>query len=366
MGKAAGWYAVMGLMFFLPVCARAGQLQRIDASHCPSSGLGTILFTVTPLKDDPSEYGHEMLFQAGSSDGTEFYEFQVVGTDLLVVRDFGQCIRSVNRSRHDFKPGQQYRLMLSWHGPTTRLFINDREIKGFNMLPRGDSAKYVQSGKAGDTDAFTVNNVAITPLNNIPIDPGDRVSAESFHCPQLSQLKDERPQEEYRGIYLHHFPDRQSRDTVKSYIDILPVSAIGYLKHIIFVDAAEQMTGAQGLTTSRDTFYVKAGSEPTTFFHEATHISDINANWALSKKWEDTFMRNDRPRRGTSVMGSLDGSSAPEQLADFAGQAYGFYLTKRGSGSLKSAFGPDAGAKLDFLFYNGLVTRQVYDSLTRR
>jgi len=340
-----------GLVFFLPAAVFAG--------------MGAIEFTVTPLKENPSDYKHEMLFQGGSSDGSEYYEFQVVGSDLLVLRDFGQCVRSANRSLHDFRRGERYRIALSWNGPSTRLSINGREIKGFNLLARSDARKYAAGMKAGNTDAFAVTNVAVFPRSDLAVDPADSQAAGDCHCPRLDKLLDMRPEEEYRGVGLHHFPDQVSLDRVKSFIDLLPVAMAGYLKHVIFVSEAEKMSGAQGLTVSRDTFYLKTGFEPSTFFHEAAHIADMRANWTLSGKWAGLFMKTARPERNSSVLGNYDGSTAPEQLADFTGRAYGFYL-KKGPKNFIDWFGAEGRAELDFLLANGLVTGTVYDSLIRR
>jgi hypothetical protein len=211
-----------------------------------------------------------------------------------------------------------------------------------------------------------VNNVVITAHSQLSVDPADREAANNCHCPKLSQLLDDRAQEEYRGVALHHFSDQKALSLVKSYIALLPVPIAGYLKHIIFVEAADRLSGAQGLTTSPDTFYLKTGFEPDTFFHESTHISDMHNNWMQSKKWAQAFMGNDRLAKNTSILGTFDGSNAQEQIADFTGRVYGFYLKNRPSGSFTAAFGQDGRAKLDFLLNNGLVTGAVYDSLTRR
>ena len=281
-----------------------------------------------------------MLFQAGSSDGIAFYEIQIIGSDLLILRDFGQCTRSVNRTPHNFKRGESSRLVLTWNGPSTRFFINDREIKGFNLLVNNDSRAYRPVVNVGETDGFDISDIRISSNSDIAVDPADREFVKNFQCPHLEKLAEGNSQEEYKGISLHNFPDQSARDKIKSYIDLLPGSMAGFIKHIILADAAQGMNGIQGLTKSQDTFYLRTGSEPITFFHEAAHIYDINSNEMKSKQWAEQFMRDksginfdaasyDPDRRNTSVLSMHDGSAAPEQLADFVGHVYEFYLNNR-------------------------------------
>jgi hypothetical protein len=354
MNKRALIFASACSAVFLPFCAFATQY--------PSSGEGTVELTVTPLVQKQF-YDNQVLFQASSSDGKEFYEIQVVGGDLLVIREFGKCIRSANRMAHDFKAGESYRLELAWNGPSTCFYINYKPFPSFNLLVSNDSFTRSQFLKAGGSADFAVSGLAINPESDIAINAQDRSFVNNCRCPQLAQMLDDRPQEEYRGVGLHHFPDQATRDRVKADIDILPPPVAACIKHIIFVDAADRMAGAQGLTTSGNTFYLRTGFSTETFFHEATHIWDINSNYVKSRDWGALFMK-DSGRGNASVLSYLDGSTGQEQLAQFSGSVYDFYLANRHPAELAAKFGPRTQGQLEFLLQNGFITKDIYARLT--
>ncbi|MBF0522718.1 MAG: hypothetical protein HQL24_06650 [Candidatus Omnitrophica bacterium] len=367
-------FMLFGLLFLSPLSLTPAYPQQYDATHYPHADLGTIDFIVKPLKANFSDSNNFVLFQASSSDGKEFYEIQIIGDDVLVFRDFGQCLRSMNRGPHDFKQGGVYKLTLTWNGPSTKFFINDGEMKGFNLVVNGDSYQHSPFVKFGESDNFEISDVNISSESNMSVASADQDFADHHQCPQLAKLLDEKAQEEYKGISLFGFPDQESRDQVKSYIDLLPEAVAGSLKRIIFVDEGQRLGSAQGLTTSEDTFFLRQGYEPSTFFHESTHVYDIRHNENSSKEWGEKFLQKedhlnfaaastDLNHRSGSILGNLDGSSPSEQLAQFTGIVYDFYLKNKTSADLIAAFGPQAKEQLDFLLSNGFITRKIYDQL---
>ena len=40
-----------GLFFSIPLSVLAGRVQQYDATNCPNANIGTIAFTVKPLKE---------------------------------------------------------------------------------------------------------------------------------------------------------------------------------------------------------------------------------------------------------------------------------------------------------------------------
>ena len=325
------------------------------------------------MKANPPD-GNCVLFQASSSNGKEFYEIQIIGADVLVLRDFGQCIRSANRAPHTFTQGGFYKLTLTWNGESTKFYINGREIKGFNLMMAEDFYMHRPFIQFDESDNFAVSDIAISPRSDISVEPADRDFVKNCRCPHLSQLLDEKPQEVYNGVSLYGFLNQQARGQVKAYIDLLPAPVAGSIKRIIFVDEGQRLSGAQGLTTSQDTFFLKKGFEPSTFFHEATHIYDLSNKGIFSKEWGSNLMRKeDRPnfaaastdvnRKNTSVLSHMDWSTASEQIAIFVGSVYDFYLKNKTLSELKTAaFGPRVKEQLDYLLDKGFITSRCMTS----
>ena len=358
---------IAGLVFLAPLWWGPLDARSSDAGVVPQSGAGMIEFTVRPLKADPSDVDHVVLMQASSSDGREFYEIQIVGSDVLVLRDFGPCVRSANRAPHDLKQSGLYTFLLSWNGASTKFAINGREIKGFDLLVNSDYHQHAPFITFGAAESFQTSGIRVSSRSDISPDPADRSLVEQIQCPRLGQLLDAKPQEQYRGVLLYGFPGQPERGRAMGYIDLLPDAVANGIKRIIFVDAAERMGGAQGLTTSRDTFFLRKGYEAGTFFHEATHTLDIQHNAGFSAAWGEKFLRDEaRQVAGRrSILGALDSSSASEQLAQFSGMVYEFYLKNKTFADLETVFGPQTKAQLDFLLGNGFITREVYERLAR-
>ncbi len=363
-----------GILIFLVVVSVQNVLaQNSDLSRQLNAGQGTVEFTVKVLNPDFADGENLVLFQGSSVDGKEFYEIQMIGDDLLALRDFTPCVRSVVRAPHDFKAGERYKLILSWNGATTRFFINDSEITGTNLLVNDDEERHVPFVKFNGADRLGISDIRITAHTSISPEAADRDFAEHCQCPQLNRLGEGKAQEEYKGIALFGFPDEASRSAVKGFIDILPAAMSGALKRVIFVDDAQRLLGYQGLTVSSDTFYLRKGFEADTFFHESAHTFDILHGENDSQAWKEKFFKKEeRPAFATgpvemdqkngSVLGMLDDTSPREQLAQFTGLLYGTYLKNKPAVSI-AAVDPLGKEKLDFLLEHGFITQEIHDKV---
>ena len=242
-----------------------------------------------------------MLLQAGASDGSEYYEVQAIESELLVLRYFGKCIRSVVRVEHGFKQGKPSVLTLTWNNESTKFYINHRQSGSFNLLVRNEQHKFRPFITFGNTDNFTISDINVSSESDITVDSADQEFVKNCSCPDLAKLLHDKPAEVYRGISLYHFPDENSRRQAKIYIDLLPEGIVRAVKKIIFVDDPENLVGSQGVTTSKDTFYLSKTFSPSTFFHEAAHIYDINYNLEKSRKWRKEFMGHLVKNRGQTL-----------------------------------------------------------------
>ncbi len=338
-----------------------------DAATYPHAGAGMIQFSVRPLKGDLSSLGPVILMQASSSDSREFYEIQIIRGDVLVLRDFAPCVRWANRTAYDLKQDGVYTFTLSWNGPSTKFAINGQEIKGHNFLVNSSYGQHPPFLRFSGEDDFQTSEVTVSSGTDIGVAGEDQERAGSLQCPHLGKLLEEGPQEQYKGVLLSGFPGQEGLDKVKGYIDMLPDVVASGIKRIIFVGDGQKMNGVQGLTISQDTFFLKNGYQPSTFFHEAAHTLDFKNNWGLSAAWGERFMREELRQRPAmrSVLGHLDATSPSEQLAQFAGIAYEFYVQNKTLAELSASFGPQTRDQLEFLLDHGFLTRDVFERLTR-
>lgn len=356
----------------LPLAASCGQAAKSAGAAFPAPGAGALEFTATPLTLEFPFQKDILLFQAVASDGTERFEFHINAEDLIVLRDFGHCIRSAARTQHGFKLGVPSRLVLRWDKATTRLAIDGREADEFSLaLVDRFSGARPASGAGGSTE-FEVSEVSASHSGGISAAPADLAFVQSHPCPDLGEILKAPLQERFQGVSLHNFPDEKAKARIRGYIAQLPRPMAGCVGKIVFVPKSHNPNSAwKGLAMQEAKTMllqeVSLGGH-STFFHEAAHLYDFCSaakGTSKSMEWERRFMKGEvHGLRGQSVLDQMDGSSASEGLADFVGNAYDLYLQPGALG--RDGFLKDAGnmKKLEFLFTEGFITDEVRARLT--
>lgn len=159
---------------------------------------------------------------------------------LLVSRDYKQCLRYRLDYSYEFAADEWYKLTLTWRGPETRFYINDEEIGTFTDETRSVVGGSYALGRVnlGD-DIFITDELVITDESPIPV--RDKAAAledvTELSCPGFADLIDDSTtQETYQDIALHNFPDAETRDAMKTLIDVLPESFAGEAEHIALVE----------------------------------------------------------------------------------------------------------------------------------
>ena len=357
----------------LAVSGWAGPRQPAGALAYPDPGAGSIEFTVRPRTEKFPMRKDLLLLAAGSSDGSQRYEIHVAAEDLLVLREFGRCIRSAGRMPHNFKKGLPYRLTLKWSGESTAFSVNGQAMDEFNLMVVDKFRGFQPSLSLESGTEFELSDAAVLAGSDLAVDPEDRRFAQEHLCPDLASLLGTPAQETFRGVELHRFPDPKAAGQVKGYISLLTEGMAGSLKHVIYVEKSYNpdsswhgmaLQGAGTMLVQEVSF-----KSPRTFCHEAAHLYDhqgtLTEKVLRSQAWKERFMREAKPdpapRRGHSVLDLWDASSAHEELADFVGLVYEDFLKPKSRG--RNAFFEEREnkAKLAFLLEQGFIDQKVYD-----
>jgi hypothetical protein len=370
----------VALSILVPVASRSAEMRGMDGVGNPSARQGTIEFTVIPRRDDYPLQKDFLLLEAGTADGSEHFEVHVIAEDLLVVRDFAHCVRSADRTPHEFKKGVARRLAVTWNQETTKFFFDGKEVEGFNLMVVDKFGRYRPSVRVAAGGDFDIGELSVSERCSIPVNPEDRDYVRLHRCPDMRSLLEATTQEEFRGISLQSFPDQKSRDRIRGYIVLLPRDMAAAIKRVIFVgksynpDSSWKGMALQGTGT----MLVQEASmgTPRTFFHEAAHLYDHAVSTVrgvpISQAWKERFepdsARSDAKRtpvqgRGHSVLDQMDGSSAHEELADFVGLVYEIYLRQDPPGRDRFFESLDNSRRLEFVMEQGFIGRDVYTKL---
>ena len=352
------------LIYTLALCGAAHALDF------PSAGKGSIEFTVTPKTDEFPLGKNPLLLHAVSADGSETYEVHLAAEDLVLLREFGECMRAVTRTPHNFKKGAPRKLLLAWNGPSTRLYIDGKPADDFNLQVADNFYRRAPAVQLGVEQSLALSALAISANSPIAADKADAAYVSGNKCPNPGELFKTPSQETFRNITLHNFPDQKSRDIIKKDIALLPQAVAAALKRIIFVEPGRyqklywkgQAYCGQGVMMLQAT----ALEDPGAFFHEAAHLYDyapvLSGGAPLSRQWQEKFMPDAASGKQpfaaeASVLDRTDSSTPHEELAAFAASAYSLYL------KTDTAVPPDFGAKLQFLLEKGLINKKIYDAV---
>lgn len=358
-----------------------------------ASGSGTLEFRVKLLKDIASDPHDHVLLLGVSSDRRESFKIQIIQDQLIAQRRFGRCVLAAFGHPYRFNVGEWHSLKLAWNNASTKFFVDDQEIRPLGLFSSGDLPKMLPGIRLGVENNFMIETFRTTGGSDIREEQADQDFVQTVVCTDLAQILTENPQEKYRGIALLHFPDRASRDKIKTYIDLLPDGFAGSIKHIVFVEDARFLKGgAGGYTDSASGSVVLKGSfydTPTVFFHEAAHLYDyrlrINfgvpdqkSEWAAISgascyfkgakmdEFYDEFMKTSVQN---GILGAQGGQCAFEDLAIWVGTVYDLYLKNK---TLADRLDPSSPTyskkniqKLNFLLKKGFISREIYDKITR-
>jgi hypothetical protein len=358
-----------------------------------SSHSGTFEFRVKLLKDISQDPHNHVLMLGVSRDSAESFEIQIIQDQLIVHRRFGHCVLTAFVYSGPLKPGDWHSMKLIWNGESSRFYIDQKEVKKLGLYSSGDLPKMLPGIRLGMEDNFRIEQFQASAFGNIPVDPADQAFVKNVVCTDLKQLIRERPQEEYRGIALRHFPDQLSRDKIKSYIGLLPEGFAGAIKHIVFVEDTRFLKGGEGGFADPDSgSLVLKGSlydDPTVFFHEAAHLYDYQSKinfgvpdqqseWATisgascyfkGARMDEFYKDFQKNKDKNGFLGAQGGQCASEDLAIWVGAAYDYYLKgKTFSDRLNLSsprYSPKSQKKLDFILRKGFISQEVYDQLTR-
>lgn len=358
---------------------------------------GTVVLWVEPSRDpveSPEQHG---LFTAYALDGTSKWDILVYKASLVAVRDYSPCIRATNEIQHNFQVGHWYKLTLTWRGESTKLFVDDVEMGSFKPVGQDVFPPYRDFIAVGD-DLFATDNLEVSTETIIPITETALGHAQTIACPNLSQLLAESPQEVYKDISIHSFPNETTRAKLRSFLDLLPVDVVTAIAHIVLVDD-QRYSLSYGNASGNFRFAGKAmflrkslfdspeklEERAKTFSHEAGHAwiyaSGLNyggpsGNWRRQEwasisgiaayvgecKIPDAFVL-------TNGFLTAYGSTMPdEDLAEWVGITYDLYLKGETFSALlepsSTKYDERNRKKIDFLVEKGFIGRDIYDAVT--
>ncbi|MDD5772621.1 MAG: hypothetical protein PHX78_04050 [bacterium] len=378
------------MIFSPPVTVNGAAMFRDIDSQSIHGGLGTIEFRVKLLRDISTDPHNHVLVLGVSSDASERYEVEIIKDKMIARRFFGRCLLTAFISPYDFKIMDWHDIKLTWNNASTKFYIDNREVTKIALLESDDIPKLIPCIRLGKDDNFEIDKFITSVGSLIEEDPVDREFVMNSSCPDLNELLNERSQEEYRGVKLHHFPDQISRDKVKSYIALLPEDFARSIKHVIFAEDERFKRGELGSSDFKSMSIMLKKSnydDPNVFFHEAAHVYDFKlriatgvpddkSEWTAISGVSCYFKGTDMQEfaanfRETHVknafLGGQGGECPPEDLAEWVGAVYEYYIKNKTfkdfldpSGSLYS---DKNQKKLDFLLSKGFYSKEIYDKV---
>jgi hypothetical protein len=356
------------------------------------SDAGTLEFRVQLLKDISSDPHNHVLLLAVSSDSLQHIEIQIIQDKLIVQRRFGQCLLTAFSHPYSFRPGDWHSLKLTWNAASSKFYVDYQEIKKMGIFSGNDLFKWLPGIKLGLEDNFKIEQFQVVDHTDISVDPEDLEFVKKASCPNLAQLINENPQEKYRDIGLHHFPDQASRDKIKAYLALLPRDFAGTIKKVVFVeDARASKGGENGSADIQSGSIVLKGSvydDPAVFFHEAAHlyddklkinfgVTDQQSEWAAISgascyfkgvKMDEFYKDFKKTSIQNAILGVQGGQCASEDLAIWVGTVYDYYLNHKTFADRldpkSPKYSPKNIKKLDFILKKGFISQEIYDQVT--
>jgi|GEM_PF-2155588 len=381
-------------LFSPDFCAPVAAGFKDITSRSIHAETGTIAFRVKLLKDISADPHNHVLLLGVSSDRSENYSIEIIQDQLIARRFFGRCLLTAFKSPYNFKTGDWHDLKLTWNKASTKFYIDGREVEKKGPLSTDDIYKMVPGIRLGRENNFQIDNLETSDSSAIPAVPADLEFAKNVVCPNISELINERTQEEYRGIALKHFPDPESREIIKSYLALLPENFAKAIRHVIYVEEerfSKRGSGGEADPESRSLILNgKYFSDPTVFFHEAAHLYDyqlhINfgvpdekSEWAAISgascyykgvKVEEFSKDFAKIKDKNAFLGVQGGQCPSEDLAIWTAAVYDHYLKNKTFADRLNPSGAQynekSGKKLDFLLKKGFIGREVYDKISRR
>jgi hypothetical protein len=356
------------------------------------SGAGTIEFRIKLLKDISRDPHNHALLLGNSYEKTECLEIEIIEGEIIARRHFHQCLLAVFSARHEFAVGEWHDLVFSWNQASTKFYIDGREIKRYGLVSSDDLPGFYPCIRLGHEENFVIKDFHVSGNSVIYEDTQDREYVKNSSCPHLNELLNETPQEKYRGIQLHHFPDQKSRDLIKSYIALLPEDFARAVQHVIFVDKKRASgRGEGGLADSQSMAIMleeKYYSDPVVFFHEAAHLYDAKqsisigvpdekSEWAAisgvscyyhgadMQGFAEDFLRD---QEKNAFLAGQGGQCAFEDLAIWVGAVYEHYIKHTTFSDMldpaNAHYNAKVRRKLDFLLKKGFFSQEIYDKVT--
>ncbi len=357
------------------------------------SDVGTMELRVKLLKDISSDPHNHVLMLGVSSDSRESYEIQIIQDQLIVHRRFGQCVLAAFAYRYSFQIGEWYGLKLTWNKASSKFYVDGQEIKPLGLYSSVDLYKMIPGVRLGLEDNFKTDQFQTSAESDISEAQADQVFLRNVVCTDLKQLISEKPQEEYRGIELRHFPDQASRDKIKSYIALLPGDFTKAIRNVVFVEDRRFLKGGEGgFADPQSGSLVLKGSyydDPTVFFHEAAHlydsalkinfgVTDQKSEWAAisgascyfkGAKMDEYYKDFLKTGVENAFLGMQGGQCASEDLAIWVGAVYDRYLKGKTLADRLNPASPKYSSKsikkMDFILNKGFITQAIYDKVTR-
>ena len=226
------------ILFLLAAAALVLPCRPARAGQYPASGAGTLEFTVTPLADKYPAGRDIVLLRAASEDSKENYEVHLAAEDLLVLREFGPCIRTAARVPHNFKKGVPVQIKIAWNGPTGKLYLDGKEADILEPMITDDYRMVKPFLATGGGKQAAVSNVQAAKGSAVDVEEADLKFIGSHTCPKIQDLTSKKPQETYCGVALVNFPDNASRAKIKSFLDLLPPAARAQVKRVDYMEPA--------------------------------------------------------------------------------------------------------------------------------
>jgi len=386
--------AVLFFLLLLPQgSAFATSLRTLEGQRIHSDA-GSIDLRFRLREDIRSDQHEHALLIGVSADSRERYEIRIVNDKLNARRYFGGCLLSAFLYAHDFRVGDWHSLRFSWNGATTELLVDQDSVALHELLAVDDLGTVLPGVGLGRESSLEIGGFRSSSDSPTVQTSSDRDFALGTTCPNIDALIGEAAQENQRGIALKHFPDQRSRDTITSYLNLLPDPMTSAIATIVYVeDARMPKRGGLGGAQPRSRSLVLKGSsfsDPTVFFHEAAHLYDFRVKinfgvpepqneWAAIsgvscyKKATDIaefaeYFQKTHVQNG--ILAAQGGQCASEDLAIWVGAVYDYYLKNKTFTDMMNPSSPKYSdktrKKLDFLLQKGFFSQVVYDKVTSR